>query len=173
VLYAGAQQGHGDLWQICLAHQLRECTFANETGDIVFAPRMKRLLVRMVVLARDAKLWPKARAGLICVGWITNSMRFWRWHQPAETVGGCASVTAKCPAICLPSSNIRMRRQPDNNGSERELRPTATYRKVTGGFRSHWAADFIRRFAIGHRHCRTLRHRRIPRNSRCSQTGSR
>src|SRR3712207_9086768 len=24
----------------------------------------------------------------------------------------------------------------DNNGSERELRPTATYRKVTGGFRS-------------------------------------
>jgi hypothetical protein len=111
VLYAGAQQGHADLWQICLAHQLRECTFANETGDTVFAPRMKRLLVRMVVLARDAKLWPKARAGLICVGWITNSMRFWRWHQPAETVGGCASVTAKCPAICLPSSNIRMRRQ--------------------------------------------------------------
>ena len=28
-----------------------------------------------------------------------------------------------------------------NNGSERELRPTATYRKVTGGFRSGWAAD--------------------------------
>jgi hypothetical protein len=27
---------------------------------------------------------------------------------------------------------------PDNNGSERELRPTATYRKVTGGFRSAW-----------------------------------
>ena len=25
---------------------------------------------------------------------------------------------------------------PDNNGSERELRPMATYRKVTGGFRS-------------------------------------
>jgi len=29
----------------------------------------------------------------------------------------------------------------DNNGSERELRPTATYRKVTGGFRSKWGAD--------------------------------
>ena len=29
----------------------------------------------------------------------------------------------------------------DNNGSERELRPTATYRKVTGGFRSSWGAD--------------------------------
>ncbi len=29
----------------------------------------------------------------------------------------------------------------DNNGSECELRPTATYRKVTGGFRSSWEAD--------------------------------
>jgi len=32
---------------------------------------------------------------------------------------------------------------PDNNSSERELRPTATYRKVTGGFRSDWGADLF------------------------------
>src|SRR4051794_26061986 len=31
----------------------------------------------------------------------------------------------------------------DNNGSERELRPAATYRKVTGGFRSKWGANFF------------------------------
>jgi transposase len=31
----------------------------------------------------------------------------------------------------------------DNDGSERELRPTATYRKVTGGFRSVWGADLF------------------------------
>jgi transposase len=30
---------------------------------------------------------------------------------------------------------------PDNNGSERELHPMATYRKVTGGFRSDWGRD--------------------------------
>jgi transposase len=29
----------------------------------------------------------------------------------------------------------------DNNSSERELRPGATYRKVTGGFRSDWRPD--------------------------------
>jgi hypothetical protein len=29
----------------------------------------------------------------------------------------------------------------DNNGSERELRPTATHRKVAGGIRSTWDAD--------------------------------
>lgn len=32
---------------------------------------------------------------------------------------------------------------PDNNGSERELRPTATYCKVTGGFGSCWGADLF------------------------------
>ena len=31
----------------------------------------------------------------------------------------------------------------DNNSSERELRPTATYRKVTGGFRSEWGANLF------------------------------
>lgn len=31
----------------------------------------------------------------------------------------------------------------DNNGSDRGLRPTATYRKVTGGFRSDWGADLF------------------------------
>jgi transposase len=41
--------------QICLAHQLRDCAFAIEAGDTVFAPRMKSLLLRAVVLARRRK----------------------------------------------------------------------------------------------------------------------
>jgi transposase len=51
----GAQQGHADLWQICLAHQLRDCQYAIEAGDTIFAPRMKMLLLRAVVLARRRK----------------------------------------------------------------------------------------------------------------------
>jgi transposase len=47
-----AQQGHAADWQICLAHQLRDCQFAIETGDAIFAPRMKALLLRAFVLAR-------------------------------------------------------------------------------------------------------------------------
>ena len=35
---------------------------------------------------------------------------------------------------------------PDNNSSERELRPTATWRKVTGGFRSDWGPDLFAGF---------------------------
>jgi transposase len=51
----GAQQGHADLWQVCLAHQLRDCQYAIDAGDTVFAPRMKALLLRAVVLARRRK----------------------------------------------------------------------------------------------------------------------
>jgi transposase len=47
-----AQQGHAEDWQICLAHQLRDCQFAIEAGDTIFAPRMKLLLLRAFVLAR-------------------------------------------------------------------------------------------------------------------------
>jgi len=47
-----AQLGHAEAWQICLAHHLRDCAYAMEAGDTVFAPRMKALLLRAVVLAR-------------------------------------------------------------------------------------------------------------------------
>jgi len=50
-LYA-AQRGHADLWQVCLAHQLRDLRYAIEAGDTLFAPRLRALLLRGVVLAR-------------------------------------------------------------------------------------------------------------------------
>ena len=39
----GAQQGHADLWQVRLAHQRRDCKYAIEAGDTIFALRMKVL----------------------------------------------------------------------------------------------------------------------------------
>jgi len=54
---------------------------------------------------------------------------------------GITLSTAKYAATCLPSSNPDV--PPDNNGSERELPPTATYRKVTDGFRSRRGADLF------------------------------
>jgi transposase len=57
-----AQQGHAGDWQICLAHQLRDCAYAIDAGDAVFAPRMKALLLRAVVLARRSRdLAPSTR----------------------------------------------------------------------------------------------------------------
>ena len=133
-----AQQGHADLWQVCLAHQLRDCQYAIEAGDSVFAPRIKAPLLRAVVLARRHRdLAPSTRReyrrrleyalDAIMASTPTNRdgrrlrKRYAKVRDHLFTFLDHPEVTA------------------DNNSSERELRPTATYRKVTGGFRSEWA----------------------------------
>ena len=136
----GAQQGHADLWQVCLAHQLRDCQYAIEAGDTIFAPRMKALLLRACVLARRRKRLAEStrrsyqrrldhELNAIMVLAPTNP-HDQRLRKRYGKVRNSLFTFLEYPEV-----------PPDNNGSERELRPTATYRKVTGGFRSHWGAD--------------------------------
>jgi len=140
-----AQQGHAADWQICLAHQLRDCQFAIEAGDTIFAPRMKMLLLRAFVLARRRHHLAE------------TTRRQYRQRREREL----GKVMALAP-VTLDGKRLRKRYgkvrahlftfldqpevAPDNNSSERELRPTATYRKVTGGFRSDWGADLFAGF---------------------------
>jgi transposase len=138
----GAQQGHADLWQICLAHQLRDCTFAIEAGDTVFAPRMKSLLLRAVVLARRRKTLAEStrRAYLRRLDHELNAIMV---LAPTNRDGRRLRKRYGKVRSYLFTFLEHPDAPPDNNGSERELRPTATYRKVTGGFRSHWGADLF------------------------------
>jgi len=140
-LYA-AQQGHAEAWQVCLAHQLRDCQFAIDAGDAIFAPRMKALLLRAVVLARRHRTLAEstrreyrrrldhdldaimALAPVNRHGWRLRK-RYGKFRDHLFTFLDHPEVAA------------------DNNSSERKLRPTATYRKVTGGFRSDWGADLF------------------------------
>jgi transposase len=140
-LYA-AQQGHAAAWQVCLAHQLRDCQFAIDAGDAIFAPRMKALLLRAVVLARRHRSLAE------------STRREYRRRLDHDL----DAIMALAPAN---RHGQRLRRRygkvrdhlftfldhpevtADNNSSERELRPTATYRKATGGFRSDWGADLF------------------------------
>ena len=48
----GAQQGHGERGQVCLAHQLRDVQYALEAGDAVFAPAMLAWLQRAIKMGR-------------------------------------------------------------------------------------------------------------------------
>jgi transposase len=136
----GAQRGHAAAWQICLAHQLRDCRFAIEAGDAVFAPRLKALLLRAVVLARRHR------------GLAESTRREYRRRLERALDAVMALAPSNQHGQRLRRRYGRLREHlftfldhpevtADNNGSERELRPTATYRKVTGGFRSDWGAD--------------------------------
>jgi transposase len=140
-LYA-AQQGHADRWQVCLAHQLRDCKFAIEAGDTIFAPRMKALLLRAVVLARRRKQLAESTR--------RNYQR--RLDRELNAIMVLAPTNPHGRRLRKRYGKVRNslftflehpEAPPDNNGSERELRPTATYRKVTGGFRSHWGANLF------------------------------
>lgn len=135
-----AQQGHAEAWQVCLAHQLRDCDYAIAAGDVVFAPRMKALLLRAVVLARR-------RLHL-----AASTRREYRRRLDCALDAVMAQVPTQRDGQRLRRRYARIRDHlltfldhpevaADNNSSERELRPTATYRKVTGGFRSEWGAD--------------------------------
>jgi transposase len=138
----GAQQGHADLWQVCLAHQLRDCKYAIEAGDTIFAPQMKALLLRAVVLARRRKNLAES----------TRRSHLRRLDHALNAIMVLASTNSHGRRLRKRYGKVRSHlftflehpdAPPDNNGSERELRPTATYRKVTGGFRSKWGADLF------------------------------
>lgn len=138
----GAQQGHAEHWQVCLAHQLRDCQYAIDAGDAVFAPRMKALLLRAVVLARRHR------------DLADSTRREYRRRLEHALDAVMALAPTQRDGRRLRRRYARVRDHlftfldhpeiaADNNGSERELRPTATYRKVTGGFRSDWGADLF------------------------------
>jgi transposase len=137
-----AQQGHAAHWQVCLAHQLRDCQYAIEAGDAVFAPRMKALLLRAVVLARRHRNLADS----------TRRQYRRRLDHDLDAIMALAPVHRDGRRLRKRYAKVRHHlftflHHPelaaDNNSSERELRPTATYRKVTGGFRSNWGADLF------------------------------
>jgi transposase len=138
----GAQQGHAEHWQVCLAHQLRDCQYAIDAGDAVFAPRMKALLLRAVVLARRHRDLAES----------TRHQYRWRLDRDLDAIMALAPTSRDGQRLRKRYAKVRGHLftfldhpeiAADNNSSERELRPTATYRKVTGGFRSDWGADLF------------------------------
>jgi len=140
----GAQQGHADAWQICLAHQLRDCQFAVDAGDAIFAPRMKMLLLRAYALSRRKHLAAS-----------TRRQYHQRMQRDLDAIMALAPTNKEGKRLRKRYAKVRTHLftfienpevAPDNNSSERELRPIATYRKVTGGFRSDWGPDIYAGF---------------------------
>jgi transposase len=138
----GAQRGHADAWQICLAHQLRDCTFAVDAGDTIFAPAVKQVLLRAIAIGRR-------RDGL-----KASTLGSYRADIERRMDRAMARQPTTRDAIRLRQRYGRLREHlftfltdpslpATNNGSEQDLRPSVIFRKVTNGFRAQWGADLF------------------------------
>ena len=136
----GSQMGHGEHHQVCLAHLLRDAQFAIDAGDTVFAPGFKGLLKRACAIGRrrselaDSTL--KSYAGDL-------ERRLGKMLElDPKTAAGWKLLGGiiKCRASLFVFVT-RRDVPPTNNVSERALRPSVIFRKVTNGFRSTWGAD--------------------------------
>jgi len=136
----GSQRGHGVQWQVCLAHLLRDARYAVECGDTAFSAAFKRLLLRAIAIGRRRDALKDATLA--------------QYH--ADLDRRLDRIMAAVP-IGEPGRKLRKRIAANrahlfvfvtnrdvpytNNVSERNLRPSVIFRKVTNGFRCEWGAE--------------------------------
>jgi transposase len=138
-----AQKTHpAEDWQVCLAHQLRDCQYAMEAGDEIFAPRMKRLFLWSIAVRHR---WDQ----------LAESTRYQylnRLHRQLRELLQLAPTQADGIRLQKRYRDLRDHLflfledttiPPTNNASERALRFSVIFRKVTNGFRSDWGRDLF------------------------------
>jgi transposase len=126
--------------QYCLAHLIRDVQYAIDNGDMVLAPRLRRLLAEACAIGRrrdklsDATLEAHERK-------LDHRLDQIMALIPSAPAGvELHRVFRKIRAhLFVFVTNREV--SPTNNGSERAVRPCTIYRKVTNGFRAEWAAE--------------------------------
>ena len=135
-----AQGNHAEAHQVCLAHLIRDAQYAIDAGDSVFAPAFKRFLQKACAIARrrpdlaDATIKAYARD-------MARELDRLLDLEPTNTAGN--HLRASMAVDASDKLLVFMTRrdvEPTNNVSERALRPSVIFRKVTNGFRSAWGA---------------------------------
>ena len=126
---------------ICrLAHLIRDAQYAIDHGDTIFAPRFKAFL-------KDACAVGHRRPDLADSTIAAHHRRLDRELdrlldlEPTDVEGShlraAIVVTASDKLLVFLT---RRDVEATNNNSERALRPSVIFRKVTNGFRSNWGA---------------------------------
>jgi transposase len=135
-----AQCKHAEEHQFCLAHLIRDAQFAIDHGDKIFAPGFKALLQDACAVGRrrpdlaDATIAAHRRR-------LEKELEGLLALKPTDAEGRKLrdAVALDCRGKLL----VFLKRrdvEPTNNESERALRPSVIFRKVTNGFRSVWGA---------------------------------
>jgi transposase len=130
-----------NVFQLCLAHQLRNLQAVADLYPQAFWPRAMQTLFRSAIHLhhqRHQLSLNQYQAQILRIEWLCTRLlarsisqleiyrlqkRYWKHRQHLF--------------VFLYRTDV----PPTNNVSERALRPSVIHRKVTGGFRSQWGAD--------------------------------
>lgn len=136
----GSQRGHALQWQVCLAHLLRDARYAVECGDTAFSAAFKRLLLRAIAIGRRRE----ALKDTTLVQYHADLERRLDRIMAAVPVGEPGRKLRKRIAANRAHLFVFVTNRDvpyTNNVSERNLRPSVIFRKVTNGFRCEWGAE--------------------------------
>ncbi len=136
----GSQRGHAVEWQVCLAHLIRDAKYAIEDGDTAFSAPFRLLLLRAMAIG-------KRRDGLkdtTLKQYLYDLDRRLDRIMAAVPIGEPGRKLHKRMLANRPHLFVFMTNRAvpyTNNISERHLRPSVIFRKVTNGFRCEWGAE--------------------------------
>ena len=136
----GSQRGHAVEWQVCLAHLLRDATYAIECGDTAFSAAFKRLLLRAIAIGRRRD----ELKDITLMQYLADLDRRLNRIMADVPIGEPGRKLRKRIAanrahlfVFITNRGVPY----TNNVSERHLRPSVIFRKVTNGFRCEWGAE--------------------------------
>jgi transposase len=125
--------------QFCLAHLIRDATYAEQAGDTTFAPGVKRLLQKACGIGQR-RPYLKESTLKTYSGALQRDLDTLMRLTPGSKEGSkLQRVIAKVRGHLFVFVT-RRDLPPTNNGSERALRMCVVFRKVTNCFRSTWGA---------------------------------
>ena len=136
----GSQRGHGVLWQVCLAHLLRDAKYAIEDGDTAFSVPFRRLLLRAIAIGRRRQ----TLTDTTLKQYLYDLDRRLDRIITAVPIGTAGHKLRKRILANRGHLFVFMSRRDvpaTNNVSERHLRPSVIFRKVTNGFRCEWGSE--------------------------------
>jgi len=137
--YAG-QQELGKEHQVCLAHVLRDVQYAIDSGDTIFAPKIRdhlRWAIRVSKRRCNLKDTTLASYAAKADNKLTQLMRAPVAHPAGKVLLKQIKAWRTKFFVFLTNRDVPA----TNNISEREIRPSVVFRKVTNGFRSEWGAQ--------------------------------
>ena len=141
-LYGAQAKNPAVQWQVCLAHQLRDCQFAMDAGDELFAPMMKALFIRALEIH-------ERRENLATSTLVSYQQEIRRDLKFALSMSLTHSEAKRLLKryLKIQDSLFVFLEHPHvpatNNASERRIRWSVIFRKVTNGCRSEWGAELL------------------------------